>query len=167
MNSIHRLCIYAILISVSFTYVVSFAQTPTPTPSPQPAATAPRTAESIVQQMTLEEKLDLLGGVDGFFIRDVPRLNLPRFKMADGPIGVRNFGPATAMAGGIGLASTFDTALAERVGAEIGRDARAKGVHFLLAPGVNLYRAPMNARNFEYFGEDPFLASRIAVAYIN
>ena len=53
---------------------------------------------SILSQLTLEEKIDLLGGVDGFFIRDVPRLKLPRFKMADGPIGVRNFGPATAMA---------------------------------------------------------------------
>ena len=56
--------------------------------------------------------------------------------------------------------------LAERVGTEIGRDARAKGVHFLLGPGVNIYRAPMNGRNFEYFGEDPFLASRMAVGYI-
>jgi beta-glucosidase len=116
--------------------------------------------------MTLEEKIDLLGGVDGFFIRDVSRLKLPRFRMADGPIGVRNFGPATAMAGGIGLAATWNPSLAERVGAEIGRDARAKGVHFLLGPGVNIYRAPMNGRNFEYFGEDPFLASRMAVGYI-
>jgi beta-glucosidase len=122
--------------------------------------------ESILNQMTLEEKIDLLGGVDGFFIRGVPRLNVPRLKMADGPIGVRNYGPATTMAGGIALAATWNPALAERVGTEIGRDARAKGVHFLLAPGVNIYRAPMNGRNFEYFGEDPFLASRIAVGYI-
>ena len=53
------------------------------------------------------------------------------------------------------------------VGATIGQDARARGVHFMLGPGVNIYRAPMNGRNFEYFGEDPFLAARIAVAYIN
>lgn len=86
--------------------------------------------------------------------------------MADGPIGVRNYGPATTMAGGIALAASWNPALAERVGTEIGRDARAKGVHFLLAPGVNIYRAPMNGRNFEYFGEDPFLASRIVVGYI-
>ena len=108
----------------------------------------------------------MLGGVDGFFVRDIPRLGLPRLKMADGPIGVRNFGPATAMAGGIALAATWNPTLAERVGTELGRDARAKGVHFLLGPGVNIYRAPMNGRNFEYFGEDPFLASRIAVGYI-
>src|SRR6266542_2389286 len=125
-----------------------------------------RRVDSILSQMTLEEKIDLLGGVDGFFIRDVPRLNLRRLKMADGPIGVRNFGPATAMAGGIALTATWNPALAERVGTELGRDARAKGVHFLLGPGVNIYRAPMNGRNFEYFGEDPFLASRIAVGYI-
>src|SRR5438045_2002349 len=86
--------------------------------------------------------------------------------MADGPMGVRNVGPATVMADGIGLAATWNLELAERVGGEIGRDARAKGVHFLLGPGVNIYRAPMNGRNFEYFGEDPILASRMAVGYI-
>src|SRR5437016_3545318 len=122
--------------------------------------------ESILKQMTIEEKIDLLGGIDGFFTRGLPRLGVPRLKMAEGPIGVRNYGPATAMAGGIALAATWNPALAERAGAEIARDARAKGVHFLLGPGVNIYRAPMNGRNFEYFGEDPLLASRIAVGYI-
>jgi len=130
------------------------------------AQTAADPAESILSQMTLEEKVDLLGGVDDFFIRGVPRLGVPRLRMADGPMGVRNFGPATSMAAGIGLSATWNPALAERVGMEIGRDARAKGVHFLLGPGVNIYRAPMNGRNFEYFGEDPLLASHIAVAYI-
>ena len=114
--------------------------------------------------MTLQQKIDMLGGVDDFYIRAFPELRLPRLKMADGPLGVRNYGPATAMAGGISLAATWDTALAERVGAEIGRDARARGVHFMLGPGVNIYRAPLNGRNFEYFGEDPYLASRIAVS---
>src|SRR5260370_11353660 len=126
-----------------------------------------RRVESILNRMTLEEKIDMLGGVDGFFIRGFPRLGLPRLKMADGPIGVRNEGPATTMAGGIALAATWDSDLAKNVGTELGRDARAKGVHFLLGPGVNIYRAPMNGRNFEYLGEDPFLASRIAVSYIN
>src|SRR5438067_8146600 len=132
-----------------------------------PAPGVDQRVEGLINQMTLEEKIDLLGGVDGFFIRGVPRLNLPRLKMADGPLGVRNFGPATTMAGGIALAATWNPMLAERVGTELGRDARAKGVHFLLGPGVNIYRAPMNGRNFEYFGEDPYLASRIAVSYIN
>src|SRR5246127_8924 len=52
------------------------------------------------------------------------------------------------------------------MGVAIAQDARARGVHFMLGPGVNIYRAPMNGRNFEYFGEDPYLASRIAVGYI-
>jgi beta-glucosidase len=131
-----------------------------------PKAEIEQRVADLLNQMTLEEKIDLLGGVDGFFIPGVPRLNLPRLKMADGPIGVRNYGPATTMAGGIALAATWNPVLAEQVGREIGRDARAKGVHFLLGPGLNIYRAPMNGRNFEYFGEDPFLASRIAVGYI-
>jgi beta-glucosidase len=137
------------------------AQSPAQSP-----AEVERRVEAILSQMTLEEKIDMIGGVDGFFIRDVPRLKVPRMKMADGPLGVRNFGPATAFAGGVALAATWNPQLANRVGTEIGRDARAKGVHFLLGPGVNIYRAPMNGRNFEYFGEDPFLASRIAVDYI-
>lgn len=157
-RSIQALCpAFAIVLFLS---THAFAQTASPSNDVE------RRADSILSQMTLEEKIDMLGGVDGFFIRDLPRLKLPRLKMADGPIGVRNFGPATAMPGGIALAATWNPALAERVGKEIGRDARAKGAHFLLAPGVNIYRAPMNGRNFEYFGEDPFLASRIAVGYI-
>src|SRR5256886_6972954 len=159
-----RVCsIVALFVIVSTVLSVS-AQAPAP--SIRSSTEVERRVESIISQMTLEEKIDLLGGVDGFFIRDVARLNLPRLKMADGPVGVRNFGPATAFAGGVTLTVTWNPALAELVGTELGRDSRAKGVHFLLAPGVNINRAPMNGRNFEYFGEDPFLASRIAVGYI-
>jgi len=134
-----------------------------------PAPSTPeldKKADAIVSKMTLEQKIDLLGGINGFDVRGYPELGLPVLHTADGPIGVRNDGPSTAMAGGIGLASTWDAALAERVGEELGRDARSKGKHFLLGPGVNIYRSPLNGRNFEYFGEDPFLASRIAVGYI-
>ena len=88
--------------------------------------------------------------------------------MSDGPVGVRsNSGfPSTTYAGGIGLAASWDRELAERVGAGIGRDARARGINFMLGPGVNIYRSPRNGRNFEYFGEDPFLTSNMAVGYI-
>jgi len=122
--------------------------------------------DSLLKQLTLEEKIDLIGGVDDFYIRANQHIGLPRLKMADGPVGVRNYGPSTVF-GGIGLAATWDPELAARIGATIGQDARARGVHFMLGPGVNIYRAPMNGRNFEYFGEDPFLAARTAVAYIN
>ena len=128
---------------------------------------AEQRVESILGQMTLEEKIDLIAGVDFFYLRGIPRLGVPKLRMVDGPMGVRNDGPATAFGGGIAIAATWNTALAERIGVEFGRDARAKGAHFLLAPGVNIYRAPIAARNFEYFGEDPFLASRMAVGFIN
>ena len=105
-----------------------------------------RRVESILGQMTLDEKIDLIAGVDFFYLRGVPRLGVPRLRMVDGPMGVRNDGPATAFGGGIAIAATWNTALAERIGVEFGRDARAKGGHFLLAPGVNIYRAPIAAR---------------------
>src|SRR5579872_763345 len=122
--------------------------------------------DRLLRQMTLEQKIDLLGGVNGFYIRAIPKIDLPRLKTSDGPLGPRNDAPSTAMAGGIGLAATWNAALAKDVGAQIGRDARARGVHILLGPGVNIYRAPMNGRNFEYMGEDPYLAARTAVGYI-
>src|SRR5258708_13121760 len=101
--------------------------------------------------MTLEEKIDLLSGTDGFYARGIPRLNMTRLKMADGPIGTRNFGPATAMAGGIALAHTWNLPLAERVGTEIWRDARAKGVNFILGPCINISPSPLQLLNFSYF----------------
>jgi beta-glucosidase len=134
-----------------------------------PAASSPeieRRVETLLGRLTLEEKVDMLGGVDGFYVRAMPQIGLPPLRMADGPFGVRNYGPATTMAGGIALAATWNPSVVEQAGAQIGRDARARGVHFMLGPGINIYRAPMNGRNFEYFGEDPFLTSRITVAYI-
>jgi beta-glucosidase len=133
-------------------------------PAPQPDDDA--RASAILAKMSLEQKVDYIGGFDGFYIRAIPELGVSALRMADGPMGVRNGGPATAMAAGINLAATWDTDLAQRVGVQIGRDARAKGVNFLLGPGLNIYRAPTNGRNFEYFGEDPYLAGRIAVGYV-
>src|SRR5882757_1806233 len=121
---------------------------------------------SLLGQMTLEEKVDLLGGVSMFGVRGVPRLGVPALTAADGPFGVRNFTRTTVIAGGIALAATWNAELARRVGKEMGRDARARGVHFYLAPGVNIYRSPLNGRNFEYLGEDPYLAAHIAVPFI-
>ncbi len=123
--------------------------------------------DEIIHKMTAGEKLDYIGGT-GFAVRAMPRLHLPALEMSDGPIGVRsNSGfPSTTYAGGIGLAASWDRELAARVGAGIGRDARARGINYMLGPGVNIYRSPRNGRNFEYFGEDPFLAANIAVGYV-
>jgi beta-glucosidase len=121
---------------------------------------------SILSQMSLAEKISYIGGVDGYFVRGIPRLGIPPLKMSDGPMGVHNYGPATAYPATIALAASWDTELAKRIGSGMGDDASARGVHFVLAPGMNIYRAPMAGRNFEYLGEDPYLASRMAVAII-
>jgi beta-glucosidase len=149
-----------LIVFVNFAVLASWAQAPSAiTPALEDRANA------MLKQLSLEEKVDLIGGVNDFYIREIKHIGLPALKMADGPFGVRNYGPSTTF-GGIGLAASWDPDLAQRMGAVVGQDARARGVHFMLGPGVNIYRAPMCGRNFEYFGEDPFLASRTAVAYI-
>jgi len=153
-----------------FTFIIFFIYALTISPpcsgrTNSSSAEVEQRVEKLLKQFTLEEKIDLIGGVDDFYIRGNQRIGVPRLKMADGPFGVRNYGPSTTF-GGIGLAANWDPEMARRVGKVIGEDARARGVHFMLGPGVNIYRAPMNGRNFEYFGEDPFLASRTAVGYI-
>src|SRR5688572_25906238 len=130
----------------------------------QPAGELAR-VDRLVASLTAGEAIDLLGGT-GFGTQPIPRVGIPAFSMSDGPAGVRSPAPSIAYASGIALASSWDEALAERVGRELGRDARARGVQFLLGPGVNLYRSPLNGRNFEYFGEDPWLAARIAAGYV-
>jgi beta-glucosidase len=138
------------------------AQSPVP---PSPAIEL--RVDALIARMSLDDKLKLIGGVDGFYTQAIPSIGLKRLKMSDGPVGVRTYGPAPAYTAGVALAATWDPTLAERVGVSLGEDARARGVNFLLAPGVNIYRSPLNGRNMEYFGEDPYLAGRIAVGYID
>jgi beta-glucosidase len=130
------------------------------------AAAKEKRVNDLLSRMTLDEKIDLLAGDTPFRTHAIPRLGIPFFQMADGPVGAHIPAPAVAYAAGIGLAACWDPELAIRIGNELGRDARSRGAAFLLGPGVNIYRAPMNGRNFEYFGEDPFLGSSIAVGYI-
>ncbi len=122
--------------------------------------------EDVLSKMTLEEKIDYIGGFNSFYIREIPRLNLPLIKMADGSIGVRNYGNTTAYPASILSSATWDINLVNSLGQALGKDARSRGVHILLAPGVNIHRAPMCARNFEYLGEDPYLSGRMATEYI-
>jgi beta-glucosidase len=164
LNGLSPLCRVAGLILVASFVVVpaSLAQ------APHPLTDADRQhIDEIVHKMTLAEKLDYIGGEE-MTIRAVPSVNVHALQMSDGPVGVRldSGFPSTTYAGGIGLAASWDRELAHRVGAGIGRDARARGINFMLGPGVNIYRSPRNGRNFEYFGEDPFLTSNIAIGYI-
>ncbi len=123
-------------------------------------------AHALLSKLTLEQKIELLGGVDNMYTRPMPTIGLPRFKMSDASVGVRTWGPTTAYAGGSALAATWDTNLAGKLGEALGRDARARSVNFLLGPGVNIARSPVSGRNFEYLSEDPFLNSAMVVPLI-
>ena len=125
--------------------------------------------DDLIKRMTLEEKIDLLSGYNDFYLHPCERLGIPAFKLADGPLGVASwglFGRATAFPSALSLAASWNKNLAEKTGAMYAQEWRARGIHFLLAPGVNNYRASKGARNFEYFGEDPYLASEMVVPFI-
>ena len=122
--------------------------------------------DAMVNKLTLQQKLELIGGVDSMYIRAEPSIGLPRLKMSDDSLGVRTWGPDTSYTANIALAATWDPSMARQVGQAIGRDARARGVNFLLGPGVNIYRAPVDGRNFEFMGEDPYLAGHMAANFV-
>ena len=128
--------------------------------------------QSLIAQMTLEEKVSLLAGADLWHTVPVERLGIPVMKVTDGPNGARgadgSSGPTSAcFPAGVALAATWNPALVEKIGQALAQEVLAKGAHMLLAPTVNLHRTPLAGRNFECYSEDPYLASRMAVAYIN
>jgi beta-glucosidase len=126
-----------------------------------------RRVEALLEQMTLEEKLEYIGGIHAMSIRPIHRLGLPEIRMSDGPVGVRQDRPSTRYPAGIALAATWNPQLAEKEGTAMGRDCRARGIHILLAPGLNINRVPVCGRNFEYLaGEDPYLASQMVVPFV-
>ncbi len=118
----------------------------------------------LLPRMTLEEKISLLAGT-GFGTMPIERLGIPELRMTDGPLGVR-WGKATAFPSGIALAATWEPTLVQNVGKAIAREVKAKGRHVILGPCVNMARIPQGGRNFESFGEDPWLTSRMTVPYI-
>ena len=127
--------------------------------------------ENLLEQMTLEEKITMLSGSSCMKTAVIPRLGINPLEVADGPNGIRSAGQperknTVALPAGVALAATFDTDIAEKYGKAIALDANAIGVKASLGPGVNLMRTPLNGRNFEYYGEDPVLAGKIAAGYI-
>lgn len=121
--------------------------------------------EEIIAKMTLEEKIELITG-DNFKTKANKRLGIPQLVMTDGPVGPRGKGPATVYSAPINWGATWDVNLVERIGQEMGAETRVLGFNLLLGPGINIARTPFGGRNFESFGEDPFLMSRIAVPLI-
>ena len=135
--------------------------------------------EDALSRMTLEEKVKMCHAQSKFSSPGVPRLGIPELWHADGPHGVRaevfwdewdNAGwtndSCIAFPALTALAATWNPEMAALYGKVIGEEARYRKKDVLLGPGVNIYRTPLNGRNFEYMGEDPFLASRMAVPYI-
>jgi beta-glucosidase len=127
----------------------------------------------LLSRLTLDEKIDLLGGSAFMHTHAIQRLGIPELRMTDGPYGVRevdrsggNQIPTRVYAAGMALAASWDVDQAKKVGVALGRDCRARGINILLGPGMNLYRAPFSGRNFEYFGEDPLLTGDLGVAYV-
>lgn len=128
-------------------------------------------AAALVSQMSLDEKIELISGkVDGFNTYAVPRLGIPSVRMADGPQGVKNVSikdvQSTFYPCGLSVAATWNRTMVYEMGAGIGCAARHQGVQIVLGPGANIYRSALCGRNFEYYGEDPYLAAETAASYI-
>ena len=135
--------------------------------------------EDALKRMTLEEKVAVLHAQSKFSSRGVPRLGIPELWCTDGPHGVRaemdwdewrqagwTNDSCTAFPALTCLAATWNPAMSALYGRSIGEEARYRDKDVLLGPGVNIYRTPLNGRNFEYMGEDPYLASRMVVPYV-
>ena len=135
--------------------------------------------QDALSRMTLEEKVKLCTAQSKFSSHGVPRLGIPELWMSDGPHGVReeilwdSWGVAgftndscTAFPALTCLAATWNPEMSALYGKSIGEEARYREKDILLGPGVNIYRTPLNGRNFEYMGEDPYLSSRMVVPYI-
>lgn len=122
--------------------------------------------DDILKKMTVEEKLSYIGGVDWMYTRNIDRLGIHRMKMSDGPQGLGTHGQSTAYPATVLLAAAWNEELAYEYGKSLGRDCNARGINVVLGPAVNIYRAPMCGRNFEYMGEDPYLAARTSAGYV-
>jgi beta-glucosidase len=120
--------------------------------------------QDLVPRLTLEEKVDMLGGVE-FDTKPIARLGIPTFKMTDGPVGVRGK-KSTAFPAAIAMAATWDLDLIRHVGIALGEETIGNDRNTLLGPCVNIQRVPHGGRNFESYGEDPFLTASLATNYI-
>ena len=120
----------------------------------------------LLNKLTFEEKIQMLSGDRTRFNGEgVERLGIPKIKMADGPVGVRA-GESTALPVSVNLGASWDINLARRYGKILAEETKAKGKHVILGPCICIHRFPLSGRNFENYGEDPYLTSRITVNYI-
>jgi beta-glucosidase len=154
---------------------------PADAPYKNPATTVEHRVSDLLGRMTVEEKATLLSGSGWMESAPIERLGVPAIKMADGPMGVRSWAGssavtnnakgatqvlATSFPSGVAMAATWDTDLVQREGQAIAQEVKALGRDMILGPTVNINRVPLWGRNFEGYGEDPYLAGRMGVAYI-
>lgn len=175
-----QLCPAALLAgAVCFGSPVIWAADAAPPLYLDPAQPVEARVEDLLSRLTLDEKLALVHADSKFTTAAIPRLGIPRRWMSDGPHGVReDVGPDTFVPEGrtddfatylpvaMALAATWNPDAARAYGDVIGEEARKRGKDIMLGPGVNIMRTPLNGRSFEFLGEDPFLAARLAVSYI-
>jgi beta-glucosidase len=172
------------LVLICFAATLSIAQAQSGSEIPpykNPSLPVEQRVQDLLGRMTLQEKVAMLSGAD--WMQSVPneRLGIPSIKMADGPIGIRSWaGPSsetkkelgekkvatTAFPAGVAMAATWDIDLLQSEGQAIGQEMKALGRNMILGPTVNINRTPLWGRNFEGYGEDPYLTSRLGVAYI-
>lgn len=136
------------------------------------------TISEIIGRMSLEEKIRLCSGADFWHSKAAPAYGVPAFKMSDGPhglrcqeeggdmIGINDSLPATCFPAAVTAGAAWDVELYAAEGRAIGLEAAAAGVQLVLGPGCNIKRSPLCGRNFEYLSEDPYLAGKLAAAYI-
>lgn len=134
--------------------------------------------ENSASDLTLEEKASLTSGADFWTTKAIDRLGIPSVMMTDGPHGLRKQSgstdhlglassvPATCFPPAVGIGSSFDPEIIERVGAAIGVEAAIENVAVVLGPGINIKRSPLCGRNFEYFSEDPIVSGILGAASV-
>ena len=126
--------------------------------------------KQLIEDLTLEEKIELLSGFDAWQTNKIDRLEIPNIKMSDGPNGVRgdgNSGKSSAcFPCAISIGSSWNINLINTLGKELAAEAKLKDVDVLLGPTINIHRHPLGGRHFECFSEDPFLTGKIAIEYV-
>ena len=161
--------------SAAFTPVAMGSAAPATRPWMNKALPPDQRAKMLVAAMTLDEKVLQIHMMDTSAhpreVQAIPRLGIPAFKISNGPAGAgpgdsSSAQPATALPSALGLSASWDTNLAAQFGTIAGQEIADRGENLLEAPGVNITRVPRNGRNFEYFGEDPYLSGQLSASEI-
>jgi len=180
-----RICIALLSLSSATVTRLSSQQTaasavPDDAPYKNTSLPVDQRVADLLRRMTLEEKATMLAGSAWMESAPIPRLSIPAIKMADGPMGVRSWLGSSAITNaantpkitstsfpsGVAMAATWNPELVQREGQAIAQETKALGRDMILGPTVNINRVPLWGRNFEGYGEDPFLSARLGVAYI-